>query len=380
MKDVSAFIANLSPEKRGEFLQKLRSKNSASNMGEKKAEKYIPAANDNYYCIIEKAGSFSSIVLKRKDLSAPGKDQVQIKVKAASLNFRDLMIAMNMYPPTPGIPSIMGSDYSGVVIAVGKNVTEFKTGDEVFCLAAGSLLNDDLWDENSHFAAYINIKAIQIAPKPANISWEEAASIPTVFLTSYFALHYVANLKMNETVLIHTATGGVGLAAIQVARWLGSKILVTAGTEEKRNYMQSMGFDAPMSSRTLSFADEILERTDGKGVDVILNTLAGEAANKGIKILKTFGRFLQIDKKDIAQNKSIELGDFNKGLSYSAIDLALLYYRQDLLKKLLNEISQRMERGDFKPIPYNKYPIADLGQALTYFSRAQHIGKIVLVY
>ncbi len=290
------------------------------------------------------------------------------------------MIAMNVYPPTPGLPSVMGSDYSGIVTAVGDDVTEFKAGDEVFCLAAGSLLTDNSWDENSSFAAYINIKAMQIAHKPANISWEEAAAIPTVFLTSYYALHYVANLKKEEKVLIHTATGGLGLAAVQIATWLGAEIFVTAGSDEKRAYLKSIGLKMPMNSRTTLFADEILERTNGEGIDVILNTLAGEAGNKGIKILKKFGRFLQIDKKDIAQNRTIELGDFNKGLTYSAIDLALLYWRQDQLKALLNEISDHIKKNDFGPIKHSTYKIADLGSALMYFSRAQHIGKIILVY
>jgi len=380
MKEVSEFIANLSPEKRAEFLQKLKSKNPNLAGTEKKEEKYIPAPDDNYYCSIEKAGNFNSLVLKKKEILPPAKDHIQIKVKAASLNFRDLMMAMNMYPPTPGLHSVMGSDYAGVVTAVGEEVTEYKVGDEVFCLSAGSLLNDDTLDENSHFAAYISIKAIQAAHKPSNISWEEAASLPTVFLTSYYALHHAAHMKKGEKVLIHTATGGVGLAAIQVAKWLGAEIFVTAGTDEKRKHLQDMGFAEPMNSRTTAFAEELLKRTNGIGVDVILNTLAGEAADKGIKILNNFGRFLQIDKKDIAQNKSLELGDFNKGLTYIAIDLGLFYSCQNEIKKLLDEISVHLEKGHFKPIQYSKYKIADLGQAFTHLSRAQHIGKLVLVY
>lgn len=380
MKDISAFIANLNPEKRAEFLQKLKSKNPGTVSGGKEENKYIPAPNDNYYCSIEKSGNFNSLVLKKKEILPPTKDQVQIKVKAASLNFRDLMMAMNMYPATPGLPSVMGSDYAGVVTAVSEEVTEFKVGDEVFCLAAGSLLNDDSLDENSHFAAYITIKSAQAAHKPSNISWEEAASLPTVFLTGYYALHHAANLKKGEKVLIHTATGGVGLAAIQVAKWLEAEIFVTAGTDEKRKYLQDIGFAEPMNSRTTAFAEEVLKRTNGAGVDVILNTLAGEAADKGMKILNNFGRFLQIDKKDIAQNKCFPLGDFNKGLTYTAIDLGLFYSRQDEIKKLLDEISTHLEKGHFKPIQYSKYKIADLGQAFTYLSRAQHIGKIVVVY
>ena len=141
-----------------------------------------------------------------------------------------------------------------------------------------------------------------------------------------------------------------------------------------------MGFAAPMNSRTTAFAEEIMKRTNGVGVDVILNTLEGQAAEKGIKILNNFRHFLQIDKKDIAQNKSLELGDFNKGLTYTAIDLGLFYSRQNEIKKLLDEISAHLEKGNFKPIQYNKYKIAHLGEAFTHLSRAKHIGKIVLVY
>ncbi len=392
MKDVAELIANLNPDQRAAFMQRLRSgKKSASTAGEHKeaalitVEEPVPythevEAEHNYYCNMEKPGNFNSFVLRKKELLQPAKDHLQIKVKAAALNFRDLMIAMNMYHATPGVPSVMGSDYSGVVTAVGDHVKEFKVGDEVFCLSAGSLYNDSSLDENSHFAAYTNIKPNQVTRKPTNISWEEAACIPTAFLTSYFALNHTAKLKNGEKVLIHTASGGVGLSAIQIARWLGARIFVTAGTDLKREYLRSIGFEHPMDSRTMDFAKEIMQRTQYEGVDVILNTLAGEAAVEGLKILKNFGRFLQIDKKDIAQNQYIPLGEFKKGLSYSSIDLGLFYLHPELMKKQLDEISQHYENGNFKPLEYVKYSIDDVGKALSHLSRAQHIGKIVLKY
>lgn len=380
MKDISTFIANLSTEKRVEFLQKLKSgKKSSTTVEVEEVDIYEPLEDDCFYCSIEKAGNFNSIVFKEKMLLPPSADCVQIKVKAASLNFRDLMMAMNMYPPTDGVPLVMGSDYAGIITAVGEHVKNYAVGDEVFCLSAGSFLADDSLDPNSHFCSYLNIKEKQIAKKPSNITWEEAACIPTVFLTSYFALHQVANLKRNEKVLIHTATGGLGLAAIQVARWLGAEIFVTAGTEEKRKYLQAMGFAAPMDSRTNQFAEDILVRTQGKGVDVVLNTLGYDAANHGIKILRNFGRFLQIDKKDVFQNRNLALGDFKRGLMYAAIDLGL-FYSSDEKIGMMTEIARHMEDGHIKPIAYTSYKVADLGLALTHFSRAQHIGKIVLTY
>jgi NADPH:quinone reductase-like Zn-dependent oxidoreductase len=391
MKDVAQLIANLNPDQRAVFLQKLRSgKRMPAPDGETPAdvplanegrdEEAAPAENDNFYYAMSKESSFNSFVLRKKELTAPAPGHLQIKVKAASLNFRDLMIAMNMYHATPGVPSVMGSDYSGIVTAVGRDVKEFNIGDEVFCLSAGSLHNDGTLDEDSHFAAYTNIKPNQVTRKPANISWEEAACIPTAFLTSYFALNYIAKLKIGEQVLIHTASGGVGLSAIQIARWLGARIFVTAGTDLKREYLRSLGFENPMSSRTADFGKEILERTQGEGVDVILNTLAGDLGLEGLKILKNFGRFLQIDKKDIAQHNCVPLTEFRKGLSYSAIDLGLFYLHPELMKKQLDEISQHYENGNFKPLNYMEYPIQHLAKALSHLSRAQHIGKIVLKY
>ena len=391
MKDVSRLIANLSPDQRAEFMRKLKLANkSKSSSGVEipepeetpvvVEEKYIPQPGDNYYCHMEKPGNFNSIVLRKKGILPPAPDHVQIKVKAASLNFRDLMIAMNMYMDTPGVPTVMGSDFSGVITAVGENVQEYKVGDEVFCLSAGSLFNNGSMDENSHFAAYTNITTNQLTFKPSNITWAEAACIPTVFLTSYFALYHKAKIKNGDKVLIHTASGGVGLSAIQIARWLGAKIFVTAGTEAKRAYLRSIGFPKPMDSRSLSFAREIMDRTHGEGIDIILNTLAGQAAMEGLKILKNFGHFLQIDKNDIAQNKKLELGEFKKGLTFSAIDLGLFYLHPDLMRKQLAEISRHFENRNFTPLKYTSYRIEELGMALSHLSRSQHIGKLVLEY
>lgn len=391
MKDVAQLIANLNPDQRTAFMQKLRSSKKERSPVDAEADVLVadieeltagqePELSGNYYFSMEKPGNFNSFVQRGKPLLPPAPDHLQIKVKAASLNFRDLMIAMNMYEATPGVLSIMGSDYSGVVTAVGENVKEFSIGDEVFCLSAGSLDSDSSLEGNSHFAAYTNIKPNQVTRKPGNISWEEAACIPTAFLTSYFSLLHIARLRAGESVLIHTASGGVGLSAIQIARWLGARIFVTAGTPLKRAYLEQQGFEKPMNSRALDFAGEVLERTRGEGVDVILNTLAGDATVAGLKILKNFGRFLQIDKKDIAKNLSLPLGEFNKGLSFSSVDLGHFYLHPELMKTQLDEISRHYAESHFKPLAYVEYPVEELGKALSHLSRAQHIGKIVLRY
>lgn len=390
MKDVSKLIANLSPEQRVELLQKLKSSKTqlvaedvlvhdeASLLSDE--PETAPKAGDNFFFSMERPGKLNSFSMVRKEILPPPPGHLQIRVKAASLNFRDVMIGMGMYSPAPGVPTVMGSDYAGVVSAVGEGMRDFKVGAEVFTLAAGSRVGEEGLDENSHFAAYLNVKPTQAALKPSNLSWEEAACIPTAFITSYYGLHYLARLKRGEKVLIHTASGGVGLSAIQVAKWLGAEIFVTAGTEAKREHLASIGLKKPIDSRGGNFAEEILERTGGEGVDVILNTLAGDAVEEGLRILKNFGRFLQMDKKEIAANRSLPLGHFKKGLSFSAIDLGLFYLFPEMTKQLMNEITQLFESGKFSPPIYTKFHVSELGQALTYLARSQHIGKVVLDY
>jgi NADPH:quinone reductase-like Zn-dependent oxidoreductase len=297
-----------------------------------------------------------------------------------SLNFRDLMIAMNMYPPTPGVPSNMGSDYAGEVVACGEGVTDFAPGDEVIGLSAGTFTTDGQIVENSHFCAVPNISARQAVKKPANISFAEAASIPTVFLTSYYALQHVARMKAGERVLIHTATGGVGQSAVQIAKWIGAEIFATAGSEEKRESLRASGIEHVMDSRSTDFAAEVMEITGGKGVDVILNTLSGEAVIKGMEILAPFGRFLQVDKNDIFRNTPLPLAPFKNGLTFAAIDLSLFLMQPDLLKELLLEITGHLSDGHFSPIPFTAYDFSELGAALTFLSRAKHTGKLVLTY
>ncbi len=167
---------------------------------------------------------------------------------------------------------------------------------------------------------------------------------------------------------------------MQVAKWLGAEIYATAGSPKKRELLESMGVSNPMDSRSLLFAEQIMDLTDGEGVDVILNTLPGEAAEKGLDILRDFGRFLQIDKQDISSNRNLPLAAFKKGLTYAAVDLSLFFLQSERLKKLMMEITDHLQAEDFQPILISTYPVEKLGEALTFMSRAQHVGKLVLTY
>jgi NADPH:quinone reductase-like Zn-dependent oxidoreductase len=381
MSQLADRIAQLTPEKRALLIQKLKGGDGTAAQPAVQSKGNVVAKEwENFCYAVETPGNFDSIRFRETALVAPGPEQIQIKARAVSLNFRDLMIAMNMYPPTPGVPSNMGSDYAGIITACGEGVTTFKPGDEVIGLSAGTFTPEGQLLENVHFCAVPNISARQAVLKPKNISFEQAAAIPTVFLTSYYALQHVARMKAGEKVLIHTATGGVGQAAVQIAKWLGAEIFATAGSEEKREMLRSIGIEHVMDSRSTDFAAQIMETTGGKGVDVVLNTLSGEAMVKGMEILAPFGRFLQIDKNDIFRNTPLALAPFKNGLTFSAIDLSLFLMQPDLLKELLLEITGHLAEGHFNPIGFTGYNISELGAALTFLSRAKHTGKLVLTF
>ena len=197
---------------------------------------------------------------------------------------------------------------------------------------------------------------------PPGLSFQAGSALPTVFLTCYYALHRVARLARGERVLIHTATGGVGLAAIEIARWLGAEVYATAGSEPKREFLASLGIPSPMDSRSTAFGDRVMALTGGEGVDVVLNTLAGEQAVTGIRVLRTFGRFLQLDKQDIAQNASLELAPFAAGLTYTGIDLSLFLLRPDRLKALFRRGRGRLRPGRPATDPHDRLSGATPGR------------------
>jgi NADPH:quinone reductase-like Zn-dependent oxidoreductase/acyl carrier protein len=180
-------------------------------------------------------------------------------------------------------------------------------------------------------------------------------------------------------VLIHAGAGGVGLAAIQLGHLVGAEIWATAGTAEKREYLHSMGIEHVLDSRTLTFADEIKALTNGEGVDVILNSLAGEAITKGLAILRPYGRFLEIGKRDIYDNSRLGLQPFQKNLSYFAIDLdRMTRERPAVIGQMLREIMLMLEAGEIQPIPYTPFSVSQLADAFRYMAQGKHTGKVVV--
>lgn len=372
MSDITKIIANLPPEKRAQFLARLRANSQAEG---KQTIRHVDfSANFEYRFQSDTPFDFRAVQTEVQD---PEPGCVQVRAKASSLNFRDVMIASKLYPASPGVPTNMGSDYAGIVEKVGDGVTTVSPGDEVIALHVGHVENGQV-RENCHFIQTFNVFEECVCRKPANISFAAAACIPTVFLTAYIGLIKLADLQPSEKVLIHSAAGGVGQSAVQIAQWRGAEIYATAGTEEKRRFLLENGARLALDSRSPSFA-ETLQAAD-IGMDVVLNTLSGELMIDSIKLLRPFGRFIHIDKKDVSANSMLPMNLFVKGISFQFLDISLLFRNPVLLNASLQELVHLFEQGDFVPVEHQVFPASDLKKAITSLSRGTHVGKMVIQY
>ena len=307
------------------------------------------------------------LTLRATERLLPGPGQVEIRVLASALNFSDVMKALGLYPGLPDGPVSLGAECAGRISAIGPDVKDFKIGDEVIAIAPAS------------FASHVLTHTAFVVPKPDRLTFEESATIPIAYLTADYALNYLGRMTAGERVLIHAASGGVGLAAIQLARRAGAEVFATAGNPEKRQFLQALGVKHVMDSRSLSFADEIMELTAGKGVDLILNSLPGEAIAKGLSVLSDYGRFLEIGKRDIYGNSRIGLKPFRKNLSFLAIDLdRAIRERPALLAALFKRLVQDIAAGQLHALPHRVFAVDSVVSAFRFLSKARQIGKVVL--
>lgn len=316
---------------------------------------------------IIKPGSFDQIAFRRHARRAPEEGEVEVEVQTAGLNFRDVMKVLGIYPIEQPVDQLLGDECAGRVVAVGAGVTHLGVGDEVILISPGC------------FAKFVTAHSAFVVRKPARISFEDAATIPVTFLTAHYALNHLARLSCGERVLIHAAAGGVGLAAIQIAKLAGAEIFATAGNDMKRDLVRSLGAAHVMDSRTLEFADEVMKITGGRGVDVVLNSLAGEAIAKSLSCLAPYGRFLEIGKRDIYQNSRMGLRPFSRNLSFFAIDLSqLLRDRPAFIAQMSGDLMRRFESGELVPLPHRSWPVTQAAGAFREMAQGRHTGKIVL--
>jgi phthiocerol/phenolphthiocerol synthesis type-I polyketide synthase C len=305
------------------------------------------------------------------DLEPLGADEVEIEVRAAGLNFRDVMYAMGMLPDEAVEDGFcgptLGMEVAGIVTRVGAAVVEVAPADAVIGFAPAS------------FANRVRTRSLAVARKPAHWSFAAAATVPTAFFTAYYALHELAHLREGERVLIHGAAGGVGIAAIQLAKHLGAEIFATAGTDAKRDFVRLLGADHVFDSRSLAFADEVM-RASG-GVDVVLNSLAGDAIPRNLRLLRPFGRMLELGKRDFYENSHIGLKPLRNNISYFGIDAdQLLAQRPDIARRVFIDLMALFADGSLQPLPHRTFDAADIATAFRHMQASRHIGKVVVTF
>ncbi len=297
----------------------------------------------------------------------PSAGQVEVRVVAAGLNFSDVLKAMGVYPGLDGAPPVIGGECVGLVTAVGPDVDVVEVGQRVIAFGPGT------------FASYMTTLADLVAPVPDALPDAEAAAFGIAYLTAWHSLCEVGRLAPGERVLIHSATGGVGLAAVSIAKMIGARIYTTAGSDAKREMLAGLGVEYVGNSRDVEFADEILDITDGYGVDVILNSLPGEAIHRGVQILAPCGRFIELGKKDVHADASLGLAALAKSASFAVVDLDLnLKLQPARYREMLGHILAHVADGKLQVLPVTEFSLPDAADAFRLMASGRHTGKIVV--
>src|SRR5262249_34854334 len=230
----------------------------------------------------------------------------------------------------------------------------------------------------SAFSTHLSVSATQVTKVPDTMTLEAAATIPVAFLTAYYSLVSLANLQRDEWLLVHGGAGAVGMAAIQIAQALGAKVIATAGGPAKRDLLRALGVAHVLDSRSTRFVDEVREIT-GTGVNVVLNSLAGEAMERSIACLSAFGRFVELGKRDFVANTHIGLRPLRKNQSYFAVDVdQLMVGRPEIGRKALSTVWRKFTDGSYTPLPHSTFGGAEVAEAFQLMQQSGHIGKIVV--
>lgn len=316
---------------------------------------------------IRTPGDLQTLELTAFERVAPGPDQIEVAVTASSLNFADVLVAMGRYPSFAGTPQL-GIDFAGVVTAVGSNVKSHKVGDHV-----GGMSPNGCW------GTFVTVAADVAVTLPTGLRDDQAAAVSTAAATAWYGLQDLARIQAGDKVLIHSATGGVGQAAIAIARMADAEIYATAGTHERRDMLRRMGIAHVYDSRSVDFAEEIRRDTDGYGVDIVLNSLTGAAQRAGVELLAFGGRFVEIGKKDIYGDTRMGLFPFRRNLSFYGVDLALMCSTHpERIREMLDTVYRLTAEGYLPQPETTHYPLADAATAIRVMGAAEHTGKLIL--
>jgi len=308
-------------------------------------------------------GTFENLRIVPLQRRTPGAGEIEIEVRASGLNFRDLLYALGMLP-APGDEIVFGFECAGIVTAAGADVTQFRIGQEVMALGRGTI------------GSFATVFAAHTIPKPAALTFEEAAALPLVYLTAIHGLEKLAQIRPGDRVLIHAASGGVGQAAVQIARRAGAEVFATA-SRAKWPRLESQGVRHVMDSRSLDYADEILRITGGEGVDIILNSLNGDYIERNLRCLRTGGRFVELGKIGIWTDEQMRAA--RPDVSYFPFDLGEVALADpDRIASMLHELAQSIDDRSLAPLPVETFPLQDAASAFRYMAQSKHFGKVTV--
>ena len=321
----------------------------------------VPPADGPWRLGLSTAGTFENLQLEPvPNADAPLEPgQVRVAMRAISINFRDIMITLGMFTHD----ALIGGEGAGVVVEVGPGVTEFAVGDDVYGFfpdGSGTLVAGDIR---------------LLLPMPSDWSYAEAAAISAVFTTAYYAFVHLADVKPGQRVLVHAGAGGVGMAAVQLARHLGLEVFATA-SRGKWDTLRAMGFDDDHigDSRTLEFEDKFRAIVGDRGMDVVLDSLAGEFVDASLRLVAAGGVFLEMGKTDIRDPGKI--AEEYPGVRYRAFDL--FEPGRNRMHQYMLDLAELFDAGVLRPLPVTTFDVRRAPAALRYLSQARHTGKVVL--
>ena len=314
-------------------------------------------------------GRQDSLRFEFSERVAPAAGEIEMRIHRVALNYKDLLKIEGHISPIVLEDTFWGTDLgmecSGVVERCGAG-SAFAAGDRVAAILPRA------------FRSYATIPETFVVKIPAALDMD-AAAIPVVYATAYRGLVDVARLEPGERVLIHHGTGGLGLAAINIAQWIGAEIFATAGSEEKRRMLRDLGIAHIFSSRDLDFARRIREATGEEGVDVVIGAQTGQAMHASLGLLRTGGRYIEVGKKDIAEDHGLPLRAFNRNLVFASVDIdRLALERPALMQQTLRKVFAHFESGDFKQRAVRTAPVGELREAFREMARSRHVGKLVV--
>lgn len=292
-----------------------------------------------------------------------------IKVKATALNRGDLLQKRGLYPPPEGTSPILGLEFSGTVIEVGEKVNGWKKGDRVFSILPGG-----------GYAELVSIPSELAMKIPENLSFIEAAAIPEAFLTAFLNMHLIGNLKRKETILIHAGAGGIGTAAIQLARATGANIITTAGSQKKIDYCKALGADVVVNYKQNNFLDSVLQYTDSNGVDLIFDFIGSPYWDDNMKSLAKGGRWIIIGVLG-GYEKTVNLREIMRkhaNIIGSTLRTRSNEFKSRLIQEFAYHALPKFTNGELKPIIDSVYSWEDVNKAHSYLESNDNIGKVLL--